>query len=304
MIKFLKYIILFFVIIAIVDVFTGFAARYLNAHAKGGDTQNHYYIAYEMADSVLIFGSSRAIHHYNPKILEDSLGISVYNCGLDGNGILYNYGRLQSILNRYQPQIIIYDFIPSFDMDHDDYSKYIQWQKRLYDDVPGIKEIFHDVNPFEDIMMHSNLYKYNTSIIQMLSDNVKPQQIVSYHGFKPLVEVMNYEVRSRSLEPQEWDELKLKYFKKFIEDCKLNNINLIISISPWYKAVDSNEYANMFALCKDYNLPVIDLLADPSISQNPQFFSDASHLNSAGADIFTSEFAKRIKLVLSDSTYD
>lgn len=296
--RFTKYILIFFVIVGAIDIAFGVVARYLNTHAKGGDTKNHFYIAYEMTDSVLIFGSSRAIHHYNPKILEDSLETTVYNCGLDGNGIIYNYGRLLSILSRYQPQTIIYDVISDFDMATDDYSKYLQWQKRLYGDVPGIKEIFQDVNGFEKIKMLSNLYKYNGSIIQMLSDNVKPQQSLSFHGFKPLNGVINYDVASPKKVPVKWDELKLKYFRKFIEDCKQNNINLIISISPWYKAVDSSEYANIIALCQEYNLPLIDMLADPSFSENPQYFADASHLNSVGADIFTTKFAKRLKLLL------
>ncbi|MCH5347616.1 MAG: hypothetical protein J1E63_10920 [Muribaculaceae bacterium] len=296
--RFITYILIFFCFIAVIDISIGYLARYLNSHAKGGDTKNHYYIAGEMTDSVLIFGSSRAIHHFNPKILEDSLGMTVYNCGLDGNGIIYNYGRLMSILRRYKPRVIIYDIMPEFDMSHDDYTKYLQWQKRLYDDVPEVREVFNDVDWTERYKMISNLYKYNTSIIQMLSDNVKPKQAVSYHGYKPIDEVINYDVSPKDELPAEWDELKLKYFHRFIEECQRNGIAVIISFSPWYKAVNSARFDNFVSLCNEYRLPVIDMYADSVLSSNPNYFADASHLNSTGADLFSQKFAHILKGIL------
>lgn len=288
--KFIIKVIIFFAVIAVIDIIFGMFCGYLNSHAKGGDTYNHYYIANEMKDSVLIFGSSRAIHHYNPQILEDSLHTTVYNCGLDGNGILYQYGRLLTILDHHTPKSIIYDVIPSFDMETEDNSKYLQWQKRWYD-KPGIPQLFHDINPAEDIKMHSNLYRYNSTFIQMLSDNLKPQQKVGYKGYKPLDEIMDYEVEPMESEPAQWDDLKLEYFTKFIKLCEQNDIELIIAISPWYNVTDSGVYQNMLELCRKYNLRIIDLFSDPEISTNKAYFADASHLNSHGADIFTSKFA-------------
>lgn len=294
MFRFIRYIIVFFVVVFLLDRGFGLMCSYLNSHAKGGDTLNHYYIANEMTDSVLIFGSSRAIHHFNPKILEDSLGMTAYNCGLDGNGILYNYGRLLTILNRYTPRMIIYDVIPSFDMEKDDYTKYLQWQKRWYD-VDGIAEIFHDVNPMEDVKMQSNLYRYNTSFIQMASDNIRPLQDISYKGYKPLEGRMNYESKEMESNPALWDDLKLSYFRKFIELCKENDIELVISYSPWYNAKDSRIYDGFSKLIDEYDLELIDLFSDSELVHNKDYFADASHLNSEGADAFTSKFVSVLK---------
>lgn len=292
--KFYKYIILFFVIIAVLDCGFGYLCRYLNSHAKGGDTKNHYYIASEMTDSILIFGSSRALHHYNPTIFEDSLGKTVYNCGLDGNGIVYNYGRLLTIINRYKPKMIIYDVIPSFDMSEDDYSKYLQWLKRWYY-IPGVAEIFHDVNALEDIKMLSNFYRYNGSFIQMVSDYIKPIPQISYKGYKPLQGKINYSNTESDSEPVEWSDLKLQYFQEFVDICKENNIYLVISYSPWFKMTDSHLFQEFTKFANDNNLRVIDLFNDYEISQNPLYFEDAAHLNSMGADIFSSKFVNILK---------
>lgn len=298
--KFLIHIFIFFAIVAIIDIGFGFVGRYLNSHAKGGDTYNHFYIANEMKDSVLIFGSSRAIHHFNPKILEDSLGMKVYNCGLDGNGILYNYGRLLTILDRYKPKMIIYDIMPSYDIKPDDHTKYLQWQKRWYD-RQGIKEIFEDINPLERYKMVSNLYRYNTSFIQMFSDNIKPQQTI-YKGYKPLYEEIDYDIVDNI--PQNaviWDNLKMEYFRKFVELCQENGVELIISYSPWYKVKDSHIFDVFNKFAAEYNLPVIDLYADPELAYSPENFADASHLNSVGADKFTSKFYSILKKLKSSN---
>lgn len=65
------------------------------------------FISDEVDANILIFGSSRAAHHYVPSILSDSLDMSCYNCGMDGNGIIYGYGKLKTITARYYPKIVI-----------------------------------------------------------------------------------------------------------------------------------------------------------------------------------------------------
>lgn len=295
--KFLKYLFIFALVVSLLDIWFGYICTYLNSHAKGGDTQNHYYIATEMSDSVLIFGSSRATHHFNPAILEDSLGQTVYNCGLDGNGIIYNYGRLLTVLDRYKPKMIIYDVIPGFDIAEDDYSKYLKWLRRWYD-IPGVSEIFHDVDSMEDFEMLSNLYRYNSVFIQMLSDNLRPLHSISYKGYQPLDGTIDYDVKPKESEVVEWSDLKMKYFTKFVDRCKENNITLIISYSPWYKATDSDAFSEFTKFAEDNALEVIDMYNDPEFVTNGAYFEDASHLNSEGADLFTSKFANALNKVL------
>ena len=293
--KFLVYTVVFFAIVALVDFAFGLGARYLNSHAKGGDTYNHYYITHEMSDSVLVFGSSRAIHHFNPRILEDSLGATVYNCGLDGNGILYHYGRLLAILRRHTPKMIIYDVIPSFDMEDDDFAKYLKWQKRWYD-IPGVPEIFQDVNPLEKYKMLSSLYRYNRTFIPMLSDNIKPNHELDYKGYKPIYETMSVDLdRQDHHTPVEWSELKKRYFQKFVDTCRQRRVKIVFSFSPWYKAADSGIYDEFRTFAGDNGLEIIDMYTDPELTGDPSLFADISHLNSAGADKFSAKFAGELK---------
>ena len=47
---------------------------------------------------VVVIGSSKASHHYVPQMLEDSLGMTVYNCGQDGCFLLYQNCIVNMIL--------------------------------------------------------------------------------------------------------------------------------------------------------------------------------------------------------------
>ena len=114
--RFVIKILVFLAIMFILDRGFGLAMKYLQDHAKGGYVGHHNYILHQANEDILIFGSSRAIHHYNPQIIEDSLGMSCYNCGQDGNGIVLFYGWWQMIKERYQPKMIVYDVNPSFDL--------------------------------------------------------------------------------------------------------------------------------------------------------------------------------------------
>lgn len=294
--KYIRNIILFFVAIAIIDIAFGFTCRYLNSHAKGGDTKTHYDIAMNMKADVLLFGSSRCIHHYVPSILEDSLGMSVYNCGLDGNGILYQYSRLRMILNRYIPKVIVYDIFTSFDIEEGDNTKYLGWQKRYYD-IPGVSEVFDEINPFEKYKLCSQLYRYNGSFVQMLSDNIHPIQEADGAGYKPVRYTMDYEPEQNDNVPTAipWDPLKKKYFEKFYQLCKENGIVFIAAYSPLYKAKNSLGYTAITDFCHQNDIPLLDNYNNPIFSENRDYFGDVSHLNDTGALKYTNYIAPDIK---------
>ena len=71
--KFLVKTALFIILVLVIDAALGAGFRYLVPHAKGGDTGRIEYICHRTSEDLLIFGSSRAVHHYDPFLLEDSL---------------------------------------------------------------------------------------------------------------------------------------------------------------------------------------------------------------------------------------
>lgn len=99
-------------LIFIADRCTGFVLKYLYDNQK----DEEYFFASEAMErqeaKLVVLGSSRAKNHYNPRILEDSLGISCFNAGRSGHFLMYQSAQLQVMLSRYTPEHIILDIVP------------------------------------------------------------------------------------------------------------------------------------------------------------------------------------------------
>lgn len=294
--KFLFKITIFLVIIIIIDIIAGLLFPFLVSNAKGGDNWRNNYICNDTREDVLIFGSSRAIHHYNPSIISDSLNMSCYNCGQDGNGIILNYARYNLILQRYTPKIIIYDIQSSFDLiSGDDNHKYLKWLKAYYD-KDGIPQIFESVDKTEKYKMMSNLYRYNSSFIQIVSDCIRPQQSSGEKGYRPLLGEMDRMKISKKKDIYNnviYDSLKLSYINKFINANK--NVMVVFVISPTWNGLDSLQYYPIKKICEEKGLLFINFANDQKYMYNYKYFKDGAHLNSVGADEFTKDLMSILK---------
>ena len=74
----------FIVLVVLADFLFGNAIAYMVNHITAGGQGRDNYICREMKDDVLVFGSSRAVHHYETQVISDSLAMSAYNCGVEG----------------------------------------------------------------------------------------------------------------------------------------------------------------------------------------------------------------------------
>ena len=293
--KFLAYILLFISIVAVIDCGFGLTCRYLNNHAKGGDTRDRYYIAKQSSEDILMMGSSRMHHHYVPEIVEDSLHMSAYNCGVDGNGIILSYGYLLMITERYRPKMIIYD-ISGFDMYQDDNKRYIDLLKQYYKE-PGIIDILTSIDKKERIRLLSSLYRYNSQFFPLLKDYFDSSSS-GQKGYAPInKEILepptDIFVNDNNLVP---DPLKLSYVRKFIEKSKEEGIQLIFCSSPLYgKAPESTYNDPIKNICSESNIPFLDFSEDEEIIGDFRYFSDAVHLNEKGSILFTRKLVSALK---------
>lgn len=294
--KFIYRIIIFLTCLFVADMVAGMVFSLLVGKAKGGDNWRNNYICDKTNEDILILGSSRAIHHYNPIIISDSMGMSCYNCGQDGNGIILNYGRYDMIMQRYTPKIIIYDIQPSFDlMAGDDNHKYLKWLKAYYN-RNGIPEIFESVDKTEKFKMMSNLYKYNSIFVQIIGDYLHPLQSSGQKGFRPLYGDMDKMKISKKEELEEtihYDSLKLAYWNEFINKSKM--VKLVFVISPTWNGMSPSHYKPIQEICHDRGFLFINFANDLKYMHNYAYFKDGGHLNSKGADEFTKDLINRLK---------
>lgn len=296
--KFLLKLALFFVALIVVDRALGMVFSYMGDHAKGGYIGHHKYVTDKTNEDILIFGSSRAIHHYNPQIITDSLGMSCYNCGQDGNGIILFYGLWQMIKQHHKPKMIIYDVSTSFDLyEGESNQRYLGWLRADYD-RPGIKEIFAEIDPTERYKMMSFLYRYNSKFMQNITDYVHPIFAIEGNGYLPLKGEMD---TMKIKKPDEvgripaYDKTKLDYLIKLIDDAK--DVKICFVASPIWYGMNRETFKPIKDICIAKCIPFVDFSNNSKYVQKNKFFSDGSHLNALGADEFTKDLIAEIKKI-------
>lgn len=296
--KYIGHIVLFFAIVFTIDFGFGKVCDYLNAHAKGGTTKQMYDLCMKDKYDILIMDSSRAHHHYVPQIIEDSLGISCYNAGVDGNGIILMTGIYRMITQRYQPKLIIYDVEQAFDLFEykadNNCTRYLAAQKPFYNQ-PGIGQIFKDVSKEEYYKTYSGLCRYNSVSIPLFIDylSIRPMDA---KGYSPLNGRMEKEPEKKERnEIPVIDSLKLHYMQGFIKDVSEKGIPLMIVLSPKYGAVDSHDFEPIKKTCKEYQVPFVDYYANPEFMNHREWFKEPMHLNDTGARIYTSKLVSVLK---------
>lgn len=284
----------FILMMFVADLAFGYVGRYLQTNAKGGATGRNEFICRKMDSDVLLFGSSRCTHHYVPAIIRDSLGLSCYNAGTDGNGIILFYAKWKILSSRYTPKMIIYDIQESYDLLQGDNTKYLG-DMRTYYEMPGVDSVMWSVDNMEKYKMYSWMYRYNSIWLQMISDNVRPLSSDEM-GFIGIDGTMAYDPGEHHY-PDEvvYDPLKLYYLEQLVLECREKNVTLVFCLSPMYKAGKSDLFSPLETLCRKYHVPLFNYYSDVRFSEKCDYFYDSVHMNRKGAMKFSSEIASQIK---------
>ena len=289
-------VLLFLAFVIEIDYAFGQFFTFLRVHARGGSTANCEYIANRSEDDIIILGSSRATHHYVPQIIEDSLALSCYNCGEEGNGVVLAYGRLKMLTDRYKPKLVLFEVTPVYDYgDKELNNKYLGYLRAYYY-KEGIRGIFNDFDgKFSRIKMSSKMYQNTSRLLPDLVDNVIYRD--NHLGFEPLHGQMTKENFGMLKEGQiAIDSLKLSYLEKLIVLCKGKDIPLLFMVSPVFHGVDlMGDYEPALELCEQYGIEIGNYKDDSFISNRVEFFQDAEHLNQAGAIVYTQRIIPLIK---------
>lgn len=287
--RFIIKILLFFAIVSVIDLSVGFIGDYLQTHAVGGYTKITDDLVRKDSHDLLIMGSSRAHHHYDTPFLSDTLGIDIYNAGVDGNGSILAVGLLELIFERYKPQLVLYDVEPNFDINvfsgDNQNKRYISNLKPYYNHA-GIGEIFKDVSLEEWYKVHSGMMRYNTQIIQMLIDRYKERYSFPKGYDAAKKEPMTNEPEIKEIVAKE-DHLKIMYVEKLIQICRDNDVKLALIASPKYGKTNSNELNHIKIMCNQYAIPFIDYYGHEAFNKRMDLFHDYMHLNEEGVRVYS-----------------
>ena len=299
--KFLKKAVILLVVMFVVDRAVGSIIEYYFKHEPMGDAAAFSHAINDPEEDILIYGSSRAVHTYDPRVFTDSLGLSCFNCGRNASNVIYHSAILPAALEgKHQPKVIILGLT----------AKEIAWRTNTggEDILAGMilpyvltndrfREMAKELFPKELYKAEaSKLYAYNSLILSIIN-NYSKRRNDNINGYQPLhgnkVQGSPDVFTSGRDGIDEYAKGKLEYFAKSVTDKK---IPLIVIISPMYvKPFKDNESLRVSKeVLAKYNVQVWDYSSDPKYVQKPLFY-DMNHLNTKGAEMFSRDIASRIK---------
>ena len=297
--KYLRFIangLVFIFLLFVIDQFAGRILRHYYFRVKSG---SRYLLNYSMnytEAEVLILGSSRACHHYVPMIIEDSLKLTCFNTGADGNFLLNSYAIFTSIIARHTPSLVILDLdqngILAGAAGYDQLNRLLPY----YKDKPEVRKIINLKSRSESIKLRSEIYPFNSSILGITGGNIKNIDIEKDKGYIPLFGKMNESTFYNLCEEViEIDPNKIEALNTISEICEMRGIKLILLQSPRYAMVELNDCTIIIeSIAKRYGAEFWNYVNDPHF-MNPEYFIDPAHLNDHGAHEFSRIIASRIK---------
>ena len=222
--RFFRNALILLMVTVVVDQLGGAILHYLYFKQKAGPNAETTFTFTKMHDDAFILGSSRGRRNYNPNIIADSLGISVYNAGHDGQTIFYEQAIVRMALARYTPKLVIIDLNPEEMYYRDLHYDRLNVLAPYYKNYPPVRSIYllkgirdgksegddffvkpakvadnawdnfwfrlHSMEQWvlplntERFKMASAIYPYNSATLDILTGIFKNRK--SESGFKPL----------------------------------------------------------------------------------------------------------------------
>jgi hypothetical protein len=247
---------------------------------------------------IIIFGSSRATHHYVPEIFENRMHYSYYNAGRDGNSVLYSYAIFKTITKRYNPKQIIVDISPrELGYFADEYAR-LSILLPYYKYHPEIRSIVNLRGPLEEFKLISAIYPFNSMIIQIVIGNLEynKERDIEIKGYLPIYKTLkNATIDTLENSTIPLDENKILAIKDMISTCNQKKIHLIFVYSPIWQINLGSSYDTIFyQLCMENGIDYLDMSNHKTFIDNPDFFADQNHLNNEGARVFSEMLVEKI----------
>lgn len=283
-----------------VDRLGGVLMWWVNQHTHDVSGPKIKYLVNDVCEDVVFLGTSRCNSHYVPSIISDTLGVSVYNGGIDASDNIYaHYFILNHILTIHKPKAICLEVMTSdFAVQKDPFAT-VSFFAPYFGRNENADSVFRLAGKYWQYSI-SHLYRYNAKAASNIAGLAIDRNEGGDNGYIPNPKPAHH---PRSLlhkhTPTMVDSLKLEYVQRFINLCHKNNVQLLFMVSPMYAKIDSDCYDVIKSKAKQNNVPFIDYHSAGLFLDHPEYFRDKSHLWDMGARIYSTIFAHDLKKILA-----
>ena len=293
----------FLIGLVLFDRFLAGGLRVVLSRATSGELTGRINTVLDLAQDseVLTFGSSRAVYHVDPRVIEASLGVSSLNLGSKGRGILYAR-MLQALLFQRgtRPEVVLLQVEPN--------DLYTLKPGRAglfgpyYDESPVIRAVLDETGRFAPLRFASHTYRYNGLIPSLAMGALRPTVFpFATRGFMPAQGTL-LGVTPPSPEeidvgsPDGADALlpeALSLYRDFISDTIAHGTRILLFTGPRFRsgppAVREQRGIDAFSqLAAELGVPYRPMTEQeyPELALGALYF-DPSHMNERGAVLFS-----------------
>jgi len=263
---------------------------------------------------IIITGSSRAVSHYDPRIIQGRTGRSAFNLGRNGSQTDMQIAVLKAYLeHNRKPDVIIHNldgftFVTTREVyDPGQYVPYLR-DEEIYRPLRHINPMIWRSRylPLYGYVVDDMRFNWVTGLRGLLG--WQPREDF-FQGFNPRSGGWSDDFdRFKADNPQgmswEMEPDAIRLVENLIRFCQDNKIELILVYSPEYSEMQSltknrsQIFSEFNRLAARYGVPIWDY-SKWKYSDNTAFFTNSQHLNARGANVFSNDLADNLRAFLT-----
>lgn len=284
-------------ILFVLDFGLGSVLEFFFLREKQGDSSKTTYAVTGVTEDIIIFGSSRAAHHYVSESIAEVTGMNCFNAGRDGMKLPYYYALMNIILSYHTPKVIVLD-LTYRELSPEARGKTLVANVLLpyFDQRPVVEEVISEMDPAEAWKARfSKLYRFNSLPVSIIQHHLGIGQ-KHRSGYEPLSGTMDSSavlVVNEAEEPYHEDPALVAMLESFIGRVKERGIKLYVFISPTLSTETRNCKRTVARILKKHRMELYDYSGFLDITDF-RYFRDRGHLNDSGARMFTDAILKEV----------
>ena len=263
---------------------------------------------------IVITGSSRAVSHYDTRIIQAATGHSAFNLGRNGSQTDMQIAVLKAYLRHNRKPAILMHNLDAFTFvtTREVYNP-VQYVPYLYDE--DLYQALRRINSSIWKSRHLPLYGY---VVDDMSFawltglggffGWSPRETF-FQGYNPRAATWTQDFQQfKAANPAgvAWpvESEAVTLVEGLIDFCQQNSIRLIFVYSPEYKLMQqltmnrADIFGRFHNLTGRHHVPLWDY-SEWRYAANTDYFTNSQHLNSRGAEVFSADVAERVKEYLA-----
>lgn len=255
---------------------------------------------------IVILGSSRAVLHYDPRVLGSKLNMSAYNAGRNGFELYYVRGVVDLILKKQKPTVAIIDIDAGSVLDAEIDLNKAAILAPFMGESKIIKSMLYSKSPLERLKYLSLSYRFNDKPFSIVKNLFIEEKTIA--GFTPDERVMDPEkAMERPLTTVEPERTMMNLLRETISQLKGEGAHVVLVLSPRWSR-EGRIHPNRISILRE----IISLAQSEQVSfltvtientpvfQKSKYFKDPSHLNAEGAKLFSEILAEKLAVLMKN----